>query len=74
MNNGSMNDIETEVDMIRQNIWTKIKDMTPDEKSAYYHAQAEEARKEFNIKISGLKPARPVGFEHRRAYEAAFAG
>ena len=73
MNSRSTNAIEEEVDRIRQNIWAKIKDMTPAEKDAYYQAQANAVRREFNIKVSSLRPVRPIGIEHRRAYKAASA-
>ena len=70
MDDRPMNDIEAEVDRIRQGIWAKIKDMTPEEKAAYYRARAEAARREFGIKISPLRPVPPVPIEYRRAREA----
>lgn len=71
MNSRAMSDIEAEVDRIRQNIWARIKDMTSEEKEAYYQAQADEARREFNIKVSSLRPVRPIGMPYRRAHQAA---
>ena len=38
-------DIEDAVDAIRDSIYEEIKDMTPAEETAYFHAVAEKARK-----------------------------
>ena len=43
-------DIEDAVDAIRDAIYEKIKDMTPEERTAHYNAIAEEARKH-NIQV-----------------------
>ena len=39
------NDIEDQIDAIRDKIYEEIKDMTPDEETAHFNAIAEEARK-----------------------------
>ena len=44
-------DIEDAVDAIRDAIYEEIKDMTSEERAAYYNAIAEEARKKHNIQI-----------------------
>jgi hypothetical protein len=44
-------DIEDEVDAIRDAIYERIKDMTSEERTAYYNAIAEEARKKHNIQV-----------------------
>jgi hypothetical protein len=44
-------DIEDEIDAIRDKIYEKIKDMTPNERTAYYNALAEEARTKYNIRV-----------------------
>ena len=59
MNNRKMDPIEAEVDAIRQKIWARIKDMTFDEKRAYYRAHEERLFREFNIRVSDIKPAGP---------------
>jgi vacuolar-type H+-ATPase subunit E/Vma4 len=42
-------DIEDNVDAIRDAIYEEIKDMTSEERTAYYNAIAEEARKKYNL-------------------------
>ena len=54
-----MDPIEAEVDTIRQKIWAKIKDMTPEEMTAYFYRETEPIIKKFNIKVSDLKPVIP---------------
>ena len=71
MSNRVMDPIEAEVDRIRQDIWARIKNMSAEEKDAYYQAQADMLKEEFNIRVSSLKPARPVRAENRRAYQMA---
>ena len=44
-------DIENQVDAIRDKIYEEIKDMTPDEETAYFNAIAEEARKKHNFRV-----------------------
>ncbi|GHV74870.1 hypothetical protein AGMMS49940_21720 [Spirochaetia bacterium] len=45
----SKNIIEDEVDAIRDKIYEKIKDMSPEEEIAYINAQADAVCKEFGI-------------------------
>jgi len=44
-------DIEDQVDAIRDKIYEEIKDMTSSERTAYFNAIAEEARKRYNFRI-----------------------
>jgi len=44
-------DIEDEIDAIRDAIYEKIKDMSSEERTAYYNAIAEEARTKYNIRV-----------------------
>ena len=39
-------DIEDQIDAIRDRIYEEIKDMTPNQETAYFNAIAEKARKE----------------------------
>jgi len=43
--------IEDNVDAIRDAIYEEIKDMTSEERTAYYNSIAEEARKKHNIHV-----------------------
>jgi len=45
------NDIEDQVDAIRDKIYEEIKDMTSSEETAYFNAIAEEARKKYNFRV-----------------------
>lgn len=56
MNNRTSNPIEDELDIIRLKI---IKDMTPEEEVAYFRAQNEPIIRQFNLKMSPLKPMEP---------------
>jgi acyl-CoA reductase-like NAD-dependent aldehyde dehydrogenase len=44
-------DIEDEIDAIRDAIYEKIKDMSSEERAAYYNAIAEEARTKYNLRV-----------------------
>ena len=44
-------DIEDRFDEIRDKIYEKIKDMTPDEHVAYFNATLEEGRKKYNFQV-----------------------
>jgi hypothetical protein len=44
-------DIENQVDANRDKIYEEIKDMTPDEETAYFNAIAEEARKKHDFRV-----------------------
>jgi hypothetical protein len=44
-------DIEDEIDAIRDSIYEKIKDMTSEQRTAYYNAIAEEARTKYNLRV-----------------------
>jgi hypothetical protein len=47
----SKNTIEDEIDVIRDAIYDKIKNMSPEEEIAYFHDNAVAVCKEFGIKI-----------------------
>ena len=59
MNNRTSNPIEDELDVIRLKIYERIKDMTPEEEVAYFRAQNEPIIRQFNLKMSPLKPLEP---------------
>jgi len=44
-------DIEDQIDAIRDQIYEKIKDLTPSEETAYFNKITEEAQKKYNFKI-----------------------
>jgi len=44
-------DIEDKIDVIRDKIYEEIKDMTSGERTAYFNAIAEEARKKYNFRV-----------------------
>lgn len=52
-------DFEDELDAIRLQIYEEIKDMTPEERVAYFRAEAEPVMKEFNMKWATLQPIVP---------------
>ena len=72
MNNRTSNPIEDELDVIRLKIYERIKDMTPEEEVAYFRAQNEPIIRQFNLKMSPLKPMEPrkrAKVTHRRSEE-----
>ena len=49
-------DIEDEVDAIRDQIYEEIKDMTPEEETAFIKAQTESIHEEYGIRtVEGIK-------------------
>jgi hypothetical protein len=44
--------VEEEVDAIRDRIWEEIKDMTPEERGAYYDRKTIPVMKEFGLKFA----------------------
>ena len=44
-------DIEDEIDAIRDKIYEEIKDMTSSERTAYFNAIAEEAKRKYNFHV-----------------------
>jgi hypothetical protein len=50
--------VEEEVDAIRDRIWEEIKDMTPEERGAYYDRKTLPVMKEFGLKFAS--PTRTV--------------
>lgn len=56
---GEMDPIEAEVDAIRQKIWEETKHMTPEERIADLIRRTEPLIKQFNFRISTLKPVEP---------------
>ena len=59
MNNRTSNPIEDELDVVRLKIYERIKDMTPEEEVAYFRAQNAPIIRQFNLKMSPLKPMEP---------------
>ena len=59
MNNRTSNPIEDELDVVRLKIYERIKDMPPEEEVAYFRAQNEPIIRQFNMKMSPLKPMEP---------------
>ena len=51
--------LEDELDAIRLQIYEEIKDMTPEEHVAYFRARTDPIIKQYNMKISTLKPVKP---------------
>ena len=58
-NDRTSNPIEDELDVVRLKIYERIKDMTPEEEVAYFRAQNEPIIRQFNLKMSPLKPMEP---------------
>ena len=52
--------LEDELDAIRLSIYEEIKDMTPEEEENYFRTRTDPNIKQFNMKISPLRPVRPV--------------
>jgi hypothetical protein len=44
--------VEEEVDAIRDRIWEEIKDMTPEERGAWYDRKTAPVMKEFGLKFA----------------------
>ena len=53
-------DFEDELDTIRLALYEKTKNMTPEEEAAFIIADTEPVIKEFNIKMSPLRPLKPM--------------
>ena len=51
-------DIEDRIDAIRDQIYEEIKEMTSGERTAYFNAIAEEARKKYNFRVLKSVPSR----------------
>ena len=51
-------DIEDRIDAIRDQIYEEIKEMTSGERTAYFNAIAEEARKKYNFRFLKSIPSR----------------
>ena len=59
MNDKTSNPIEDELDSIRLRLYERIKGMPPEEEVAYFRAQNEPIVRQFNMKMSPLKPVKP---------------
>lgn len=59
MNDRTSDPIEDELDIIRLKIYERIKDMTPEEEVAYFREQNEPIIRQFDLKMSPLKPMEP---------------
>lgn len=51
---------DIELDNIRRKLSAKVSSMTPEEQNEYFRKVDEAMAQEFNIKISPMKPCRPV--------------
>ena len=67
MNNRTFDVLEDELDTIRLRIYERIKGMTPEEEIEYFRARNEPVMRQFNMKMSTLKPVRPIKREERLA-------
>ncbi|MDR0868464.1 MAG: hypothetical protein LBP75_08355 [Planctomycetota bacterium] len=60
MNITVANPVEDEIDAIRDKIYENIKDMTPDERTAYFRRRTEPVIKQYHLKMApagmGLSP------------------
>ena len=52
--------LEDDLDRIRLTLYEKTKNLTPEEEVAFIIADTEPVIREFNIKMSSLKPLRPM--------------
>ena len=52
--------IEAEVNAIRLRIYEEIKDMTPEKEAHYFISRTDPIIKQFNLKMSDLKPVKPM--------------
>ena len=52
--------IEEEIHAIRLKIYEEIKDMTPEEEAHYFISRTDPIIKQFNLKLSDLKPVKPI--------------
>ena len=59
MNGTGYDTFEDELDAIRLSLYEETKGMTPEEHTAYVHAQVQPVLQEFNIRASSLKPVIP---------------
>ena len=60
MSNATWDNWEDELEAIREQLYEETKHMTPEEWSAYLHAQAEPIMKQHNLKWATLKPVKPM--------------
>ncbi|MBR0203632.1 MAG: hypothetical protein IJQ56_04620, partial [Synergistaceae bacterium] len=49
----------------RLQIYEEIKDMTPEEEARYFISRTDPVIRQFNMKMSTLKPVRPIRREER---------
>ena len=57
--------IEEEINAIRLQIYEEIKDMTPEEEAHYFISRTDPIIKQFNMKMSTLKPVKAIKREER---------
>ena len=57
--------VEEEINAIRLQIYEEIKDMTPEEEARYFISRTDPVIRQFNMKMSTLKPVRPIRREER---------
>ena len=59
MNGTAYDTFEDELDAIRLSLYEETKGMTPEDHTAYVHAQVLPVLQEFNIRPGSLKPVTP---------------
>ena len=57
--------VEEEINAIRLQIYEEIKGMTPEEEAHYFISRTDPIIKQFNMKMSTLKPVKPIKREER---------
>ena len=69
MTEAKFDPIEEEINAIRLSIYEEIKDMTPEEMAHYFITETDPIIKQFNMKMSPLRPMKPINWEeHRMEY------
>ena len=64
MDNGTWGNWEEELYATKRKLSAEIEGMTPEERAAYINAKTDPIIKQFHIKISTLKPVKPMWYEH----------
>lgn len=57
--------IEEEINTIRLRIYDRIKNMTPEEEARYFITRTDPIIKKYNMKMSPLRPVKPIKREDR---------
>jgi len=59
-----LNMIEAELDAIRDKIYEEIKDMTPEEETAYFQRETADAIRQYGLRLVKSAPSAPVFSKH----------